>query len=120
MNVRYIVELSEEERNELLALVKSASPTGRKIRRANTLLMAHQRAHTDEAIAKALSTCTSTVYRIKRDFVEGGLAHALGPAANASSTSSRRLAYRSGLHETARGPRTVDHAVVGGPIRRVD
>jgi transposase len=80
MTVRYIVELSEAERNELLALLKSGSPRAREVRRANTLIMADRRAHTDRAIAKALSTCTATVYRTKRDFVEGGLTHALTEA----------------------------------------
>jgi transposase len=77
VNVRHIVELTDEERDEL---VKKGSPTARKVRRAHTLLMADRRAHTDEAIAEALSTCTSTVYRTKRDFVEGGLDNALNEA----------------------------------------
>lgn len=79
MNVRHIVELSDEERDELLAMVKKGSLKARKVRRAHTLLMADRRAHTDEAIAAALSTCTSTVYRTKRDFVEGGLDQASRP-----------------------------------------
>jgi transposase len=80
MNVRYIVELTEEERNELIELTRSGSPMARKVRRANILLMADGRELTDGQIARALSSCTSTVYRTKRRFVEGGLVHALNEA----------------------------------------
>lgn len=80
MNVRHIVELTEEERNLLIELTRSGSPSARKVRRANILLMADHRAHSDEQIARALSTGTSTVYRTKRRLVEGGLEHALNEA----------------------------------------
>jgi len=80
MNVRYIVELTEEERNELIELTRSGTPSARKVRRANILLMAERRELTEEQIARALSSSTSTVYRTKRRLVEGGLAHALNEA----------------------------------------
>ena len=80
MNVRHIVELTEAERDELIELTRKGKPSARKVRRAHILLMADRRAHTDQQIASALSAGTSTVYRAKRRFVEGGLVHALNEA----------------------------------------
>lgn len=76
MNVRYTVELLDEERKLLEDVVASGVESARKIRRANTLLMA-DRGHQTAEIAEALSTSTSTVFRTKRRFIEGGLDHAL-------------------------------------------
>jgi transposase len=77
MNVRYLVELTEDERAQLVDFTRKGKHGARKIRRAQTLLMADGRAHTEEQISKALSTGTSTIYRTKQRFVEGGLEHAL-------------------------------------------
>ena len=57
-------------------MVAAGKESARKIRRAHALLMADRGRHTSE-IAEALSTSTSSVYRTKRRFVEGGLEHAL-------------------------------------------
>lgn len=80
MNIQYIVELTADERDELRSLISKGKPRARKVLRANILLMADGRAHTEEQIVRALSTSTSTVYRTKRRFVEGGLDHALNEA----------------------------------------
>ena len=76
MHVRYTVELSEEERKQVHDMLTSGKESARKLRRALSLLMAHGGRQTSE-IAEALSTSTSSVYRTKRRFVEGGLEHAL-------------------------------------------
>lgn len=80
MNVRYIVDLSEAERCELSGLTAKGTASARKVKRANILLMADQRAHQDDGIARALGAGPSTIYRTKRRFIEGGLAHALSEA----------------------------------------
>jgi transposase len=77
MNIRYRVELADDERNTLLELTRKGQDGVRRIRRAHTLLMADAHAHTDGQIAKALSTSASSVYRTRKRFVEGGLQHAL-------------------------------------------
>lgn len=81
MNVRYIVDLTAEEREELQVLVKGGSPRARKVLRALILLMADGRRHTDASIVDALPTSTSTVYRVKKRFVEEGLDLALNERA---------------------------------------
>ena len=80
MNVRYIVELTDTEREELVALTHRGKASVRRVLRTNILLMADGRAHSDEEISRALSTGTSTVFRTKRRFVEGGVEHALSEA----------------------------------------
>jgi transposase len=80
MNVRYIVELTDAEREGLVDFTRSGKKGARKVLRAHILLMADRRKHTDEQIAAALSVGTSTVYRTKQRFVEGNVEHALNEA----------------------------------------
>ena len=77
MNIQYAVDLSEDERQELKRLVGSGTPSARRVRRANILLMANRHEHTDEQIVAALSVGRSTVFRTRRRFVEEGLSSAL-------------------------------------------
>lgn len=79
MNVRYIVELEEAERERLVKMVCQGSERARRIKRAQVLLAA-ERGEGDTVIARALSVGTSTVYRTKRRFVEEGLDAALAEA----------------------------------------
>lgn len=79
MNIKYIVELTEAERNQLVELTRSGRPGARRMKRAQILLMADTGA-TDQEIAAALPAGTSTVFRVRRRFVEGGLDHALSDA----------------------------------------
>lgn len=79
MNVKYIIELTEEERKFLLELMRGGKPGARKMKRAQILMMADEGA-TDEAIASALKAGTSTVFRTRRRFVESGLDEALTEA----------------------------------------
>lgn len=79
MNVRYIVDLTDDERQMLIEMTRKGAQNARRVKRAHILLMANDD-HTDEAIAHALSVGTSTVYRTKRKLVEGGVEHALSEA----------------------------------------
>ena len=76
MNVRYRVELSHTERDELTALLAGGKHSARKLKRAQILLAAHAGID-DEAIAASIGVGGSTVYRTKRRFVEGDLEAAL-------------------------------------------
>ncbi len=76
MNVRYRVELSQEERDELTALLSGGKHAARKLKRAQILLAADAGAG-DEDIAISVAVGGSTVYRTKRRFVEGNLQAAL-------------------------------------------
>jgi transposase len=76
MNIRYRVELDEAEKAHLHSLVDGGKHPARKVKRAQILLAAHDGV-SDDDIARAVSASGSTVYRIKRHFVEGNLELAL-------------------------------------------
>lgn len=72
----YIVDLTADERQQLLDLVKKGRASARQFNRAHILLQAHDGA-TDEAIAASLHVGRATVERIRKRFVEGNLERAL-------------------------------------------
>src|SRR6266849_6822061 len=76
MIVRYRVELSQDERDELTALLSGGKHAARKLKRAQILLAADAGAG-DEDIAISVAVGGSTVYRTKRRFVEDNLEAAL-------------------------------------------
>src|SRR4051812_15295676 len=76
MNVRYRVELSQAERDELTAMLGGGKHAARKLKRAQILLAA-DRSRRDEEIARTVRISLSTVGRTKRRFVEGNLERAL-------------------------------------------
>jgi transposase len=77
MNVRYRVELSQAERDELTAMLSGGKHAARKLKRAQILLAADAGSSSDEEIARTIAVGGSTVYRTKRRFVEGNLERAL-------------------------------------------
>ena len=76
MNVRYRVELSQAERDELTVMLSKGKRAARKLKRAQILLAADAGCG-DEEIACTVAVSGSTVYRTKRRFVEGNLERAL-------------------------------------------
>ena len=70
------MELTSEERDELLTLISRGKPSARKVTRARILLKADE-GLIDRDIASALNTSTATVEQIRQRFVEGGLDKAL-------------------------------------------
>ena len=82
MNVRYRVELSELERQELKGLVSGGEQPVRRLKRAQ-ILVASDLGQSEEGIARSLSVGISTVYRTRRRFVEANLEGALSEEARA-------------------------------------
>src|SRR5215216_7602937 len=76
----YVVDLTKEEKSELLKLVGRGEARARKMNRTHILLLADE-GRADKHIAQALHTSPSTVERTRRRFVEGGLEHALNESA---------------------------------------
>jgi hypothetical protein len=68
MNVRYRVELSQSERDELGALVSGGKQPVRRLKRMQILLAADAGVN-DEAIAASVQTSGSTIYRTKKRFL---------------------------------------------------
>jgi transposase len=69
---KYIVDLTNDEREELLQLIKRGKPSARKVNRARILLKANE-GLTDDQIAAALNTGVATVERTGKRFVEENL-----------------------------------------------
>ena len=70
---KYFVDLSADERDTLLQLVRRGKHSSRKVTRARILLLASD-GSTDEQIVAALKTAFATVERTRKRFVEEGLA----------------------------------------------
>lgn len=73
---KYIVGLTEEEREQLLQLIRKGNSAARKLARARILLKAAE-GLSDAQIAKVLDLGTATVGRVRKRFVEEGLESAL-------------------------------------------
>jgi transposase len=76
MNVRYRVELSQAERDELTAMLGGGKHAARKLKRAQILLAADA-GSCDAEIVRTVRVSLSTVGRTKRRLVEGNLERAL-------------------------------------------
>jgi transposase len=76
MNIRYRIDLSQSERDELGALVSGGKLPVRRLKRMQILLAADAGVP-DEAIAASVQTSGSTIYRTKKRFVEISLEAAL-------------------------------------------
>ena len=73
---KYIVDLTAEERENLLKLISSGNASARKLTRARILLKADEGLK-DKEIVAALNTSRCTVERIRQRFVDGNLDKAL-------------------------------------------
>lgn len=74
MQKKYVVRLTDQERDELKAVIKDLKGTSQKVRRAQILLKADADGPnwTDERIAEAFSCRTRTVEKIRQRLVERG------------------------------------------------
>lgn len=80
---KYIVNLTSDERNQLLPLVVRGKGAARKLTHARILLKADSSDRglnwTDEQISEALDVSLSTIARVRKRFVTEGLESALNP-----------------------------------------
>ena len=76
MTVRYIVKLTDQERETLEKVISSPKMAARKRTRAQVLLAVDRGVH-DVEVKRTLGSGLSTTFRVKKAFVEGGLALAL-------------------------------------------
>jgi transposase len=76
MKIKYIINLSEDERRDLEQVTRKGKAPVRKVKRAQILLHADD-GKTDKAVAEALQVAAATVFRTRRRCVEQGLEAAL-------------------------------------------
>lgn len=93
MQKKYIVRLSDEERDTLTEVVKKLKGTSQKVRRAQILLKADANGPnwTDAQIAEAFSCRTRTVEKIRQRLVERGFAEALDGKKRATPPTEKLL-----------------------------
>ena len=142
MNIRYRVELSQEERGQLTRMLSGGKHAARRLKRAQVLLAADA-GESDDAIAANVSVSGSTVCRTKRRFVlgnleaalsedprPGGATQAVGPGGGAAGCDHLRQATgrtcpldvasaggRDGQVDRSRGAVTRDGAPAAGRER---
>ena len=95
MHITYRVLLTAAERDYLEAFTSQGRQRVRALKRAQILLLADGGVRREEEIVEALGVSSSTVYRVKRDFVEYGLDAAL------SEGSRPGRPRKTGAHEDA-------------------
>jgi transposase len=92
---KYLVTLSDEERQGLHTLIAAGKAAARKLTHARILLKADQApggpAWNDAAITEALDVGLSTVARVRQRFVEQGLDAALGRKPQDRPSRPRKL-----------------------------
>ena len=74
---KYVIELSEKDRNELIDIVTKGTSSARKILRANILLASDKRSDkymTVAETAEAYHTTSTTVQTVRKSYCENGLA----------------------------------------------
>jgi len=93
MNKKYIVRLSDEEREQVAELTRTGKAAAYKIRHAQILLKADADgpAWTDERIAESFSVSVNTVLSVRQRLVEQGLEAALNRKKQAHPSRSPRL-----------------------------
>ena len=91
MPKKYIVRLSESERNELRRVIKKLSGSSQKVRRAQILLKADAAGSnwTDARIAEAFDCRTKTVEDIRKRLIESGFEKTLNGKQRSSSPTRR-------------------------------
>ena len=101
MAKKYRVTLTADERDELERLLARGKADVRKIKHAQILLKADEAqggpGWPDERIAEALDAGITTVERVRRRFVEEGLASALSPFSTQPLQHSAPIGVASGF-----------------------
>lgn len=95
---KYIVDLSDEERAQLLGFIAKGKTSARKLARARVLLKADE-GLADEAVVRALNVGIATVGRVRQRFVEEGLECALNDKPRAPR--KRKLTGKQEAHMIA-------------------
>ncbi len=93
MQKKYIVRLSDAERDECKQVIKKLKGTAQKVRRAQILLKAdvNGAAWSDAKLAEAFDCSTRTVEKLRQRLVDEGFATALNGKKRATPPRPRKL-----------------------------
>src|SRR3954468_7512831 len=119
MNVRYRVELSQAERDELTTMLGGGKHAARKVKRAQ-ILLATDAGSCDAEIVRTVRVSLSTFSRTKRRFVEGNLERALSEEPRPGAERKLTGKEEAPLVATASGPRPLDAGAAGRRDGQID
>lgn len=110
MQIKWRVDLTDEEHEPLLGLIRKGKRGTRALARARVLLRADE-GMTDDAVAAAVSAGYATVGRVRRRFVEAGLEGALkeGPRPGAKLKLDERQCAHVIAVACSEAPECHDH-----------
>jgi Homeodomain-like domain len=93
MQKKYMVRLTNQERNELVEVIKKLKGPSQKVRRAQILLKADADGPnwTDRRIAEAFSCRTKTVENVRQRLVERGFEETLNGVQRTSAPTKKLL-----------------------------
>src|SRR5580700_8601146 len=95
---KYVVKLSEDERNQLNEMIRKGKSSARRLMKARILLKADVseggEGWSDSRIIKALETSASMVYRVRKQLVEEGFEAVLSRKQRATPACSGFLTAR--------------------------
>ncbi len=94
MKKQYTVELKDEERSQLKKMTEKGSEKGRKIKRAQILLLA-DKGKKDQEIAEWIDVTTGTVQRIRKRYATEGLESAIGEKARSGRPTEIKAETRA-------------------------
>src|SRR5262245_66540470 len=102
MNKKYIVRLTDQERDELAAVIKKLKGTSQKVRRAQILAKADADGPnwTDERIAEAFGCRTRNIEKLRQRLVGRGVREALGGGRRESRPGGKLLSGQPGAQLT--------------------
>jgi hypothetical protein len=105
MQKKYIVRLTDQERDELHGVIKKRKGTAQKVRRAQILLKADSDGPnwTDEQIAEAFAFRTRTVEKIRQRLVERGFEETLHGVERAKPLREETEAWSTDVNAAQRG-----------------
>ena len=90
MSQKYVVQLGDGDRRQLLSLLRKGRSSASALAHARILLAADD-GQTDEEIAEQVGVCPRTVFAVRQCFVQGGLTSALHRRAQPSRPEKRKL-----------------------------
>jgi hypothetical protein len=122
---KYVVRLSEDERNQLDEMIRKGKSSAQRLTKARILLKADVseagEGWSDSRIMEALETSATTVYRTRQQLVEEGFEAVLSrkqrarpPVAPIFDGEKEAQLIALACSQPSQGPRPLDLAVAGG------
>ena len=98
---KHSIQLTEEQRQALEALISKGQAPARTIAHAHILLKSDEGTWTDAQISQAFGVSEATIWRVRRRFLEGGLEEALHRRPQPERPEKRKITGEQEAHLVA-------------------